>query len=521
MPAEQIVNQVFSSTDFLLKKREEKMLEVSKLAPQFAPVFKAGTPFSLSSEVTYMAIDGTESMDSRYDLLVFYAGAFGYAGKLIKGPGGRPLMGEESSIDIPTEISMAVPMHEGDVVDVLEAQSEVPSDFPPLLMELSELALARSVTLQGVDLLLMDRSLSLEYSHLSADSLSFLSSHQPIFLDPDLARIALYIIPSPNCPPRLGPQLAWWVMNELERGRGSWEEVAEGIGLPGKGELTREAISLLEAQTGLKIGGDGPSLQEKYIGLEGKLEAALGEALDHLLRPRGDHPLWKGDKWVNGGEIKLISLLTLRSLLKVSLDKKTLLIGIVKESSSTDFMSNVCAALRKRGRLSVDTPRMGTDVVYLSALSDALGLKPPWRTLEFDAHLHSESTPPGVFAKGYFRLVSSHLGRVFQYDRPFYSTPPVDDWVEGDEGWEGDGFSDRVISYLEPMGNEAIPEALGYNYPLFLADKKAKTVQAEARRAYLSAIDLELSKSGLPTLGGKYRDVRKYYEQMRRKSSIV
>ncbi len=77
-----------------------------------------------------------------------------------------------------------------------------------------------------------------------------------------------------------------------------------------------------------------------------------------------------------------------------------------------------------------------------------------------------------------------------------------------------------MLTYLEPMAKEAIPEALGYNYPLFLADKKAKTMQAEARRAYLSAIDLELSKVGLSPGAGKYRDMRKYYEQMRRRSVV-
>ncbi|MDP7976787.1 MAG: hypothetical protein RAK25_06640, partial [TACK group archaeon] len=130
------------------------------------------------------------------------------------------------------------------------------------------------------------------------------------------------------------------------------------------------------------------------------------------------------------------------------------------------------------------------------------------------------SVPARVFARGYVKLSSSSLSRVFGYDRPFYSIPPCDDWVEGNGDWGGDGYSDLVLTYLEPMAKEAIPEALGYNYPLFLADKKAKTMQAEARRAYLSAIDLELSRAGLPPGAGKYRDMRKYYEQMRRRSVV-
>ena len=518
MPTDEIVKRVFSSTDFLLKKREQRLQELSAYVEKLRFAFITREVVD-AKPLSYMAIDGTESVDSRYDLLVFYAGAFGYAGTLERDASGGLVMSEETTVDLPTEISMAIPMHEGDVADVTRKVDGSPADVPPLLMELSELALARAAVKTGdVGILLLDRSLSMEYSHLSTDVENFLRGHQSLFFDDATIGIALNAIPSRGATETLGPQLAWQVMNEFGRRRGSWSEISSALGLS-KPDLAREALSWLESASASGIAGKIDS-DRFLVGFEDRLEMGLDKALGKVLFNPEGHPLWKDGKWVEEGDIKLLSLLVLRSLLKLALEKNTLLIGITKESSSSDFIEGAFKMLALKKGVSEYSPNMGTDLAYLSTVSDMLGVHAPWRSLEFDAHFHGESVPAKVFARGYVKLSSSSLGRVFGYDRPFYSIPPRDDWVEGNGDWGGDGYSDLVLTYLEPMAKEAIPEALGYNYPLFLADKKAKTMQAEARRAYLSAIDLELSRAGLPPGAGKYRDMRKYYEQMRRRSVV-
>jgi len=45
------------------------------------------------------------------------------------------------------------------------------------------------------------------------------------------------------------------------------------------------------------------------------------------------------------------------------------------------------------------------------------------------------------------------------------------------------------------MALEVIPECLGHNYPLFLADKKAKYVLGEMKTAYLSTVAFEMANS--------------------------
>ncbi|MGC8633037.1 MAG: hypothetical protein ACP5UI_04795, partial [Thermoprotei archaeon] len=93
MPTDEIVKQVFSSTDFLLKKREQRLQELSAYVEKLRFAFIKREVVD-AKPLSYMAIDGTESVDSRYDLLVFYAGAFGYAGMLERDASGMLVMSE-------------------------------------------------------------------------------------------------------------------------------------------------------------------------------------------------------------------------------------------------------------------------------------------------------------------------------------------------------------------------------------------------------------------------------------------
>ena len=43
---------------------------------------QAGQKFFRNSKVSFVAIDGSESQDEHLDMLIFYVGAFGYAGQL-------------------------------------------------------------------------------------------------------------------------------------------------------------------------------------------------------------------------------------------------------------------------------------------------------------------------------------------------------------------------------------------------------------------------------------------------------
>src|SRR5487761_223716 len=82
-------------------------------------------------------------------------------------------------------------------------------------------------------------------------------------------------------------------------------------------------------------------------------------------------------------------------------------------------------------------------------------------------------------------------------------------------------ISQLALAILDSMGKEAIPEALGHNYPLFLADKRAKVAYEEATRSCVSAVDLEITKSRLDQqilFQGKFRTQRSGIESVRKKT---
>jgi len=128
--------------------------------------------------------------------------------------------------------------------------------------------------------------------------------------------------------------------------------------------------------------------------------------------------------------------------------------------------------------------------------------------------------------------VRSH---VFLYDRPCY--PQYDYQIKKPEiilrnrdvveetivptlhYLENASISDLVLGILCSMGYEPIPEAIGHNYPLFLADKKAKLLEKEASRACIAAVELEVARSRLDQqilYERKFREYRADIESARR-----
>ncbi|BBD72868.1 hypothetical protein HS1genome_1257 [Sulfodiicoccus acidiphilus] len=72
--------------------------------------------------------------------------------------------------------------------------------------------------------------------------------------------------------------------------------------------------------------------------------------------------------------------------------------------------------------------------------------------------------------------------------------------------WTKQLSAGQVFRLLRVMGNEPVPEALGYNYPLFLADKLAKFKRDKFKRT----MDFLLTRRQV-----RYRDFRRIVESAR------
>ena len=84
---------------------------------------------------------------------------------------------------------------------------------------------------------------------------------------------------------------------------------------------------------------------------------------------------------------------------------------------------------------------------------------------------------------------------------------------------KGSEMTNLAMAILVQMAKEVIPEAIGHNYPLFLADKKAKANLGQNREAYLAAVALEMSRSDLDQqvlFSSRFRDYRSKVEAGRK-----
>ncbi|MDA4117768.1 MAG: hypothetical protein OK455_05435 [Thaumarchaeota archaeon] len=297
--------------------------------------------------------------------------------------------------------------------------------------------------------------------------------------------------------------------------------------------------------------------------------AAL-EVADHIFNPKSDHPLRiksnDEEKWVTADDLDYLVLIFVLELTRRAWSKNLLPIGFIKDSGAAEFVKTVVPVLRNAGmaKLADNLPNFNSDKMLLQTNSvvNAASVPTPWHTADIDAAfrtmvpVHDAKLPPGearvrgayrnvvyperMFVKNYIQLWSSKndpsvRSHVFTFDRPAY--PRYDHWDdlllhnkdnEVDEkispvlNFRNESeMTNLAMSILFQMASEVIPEALGHNYPLFLADKKAKFVLQQNKEAYVGAVRFELAKSELDQqvlFSQRFRDYRSQVEARRRGS---
>ena len=297
------------------------------------------------------------------------------------------------------------------------------------------------------------------------------------------------------------------------------------------------------------------------------MHAALAVA-EHLFNPKSGHPLrvTKGgtDVWVTADDLDFLVLVFTRALTRQAWAERLLPVGFIKDTNAFEFINAVVPLLvnAKLIRPTRDFPNFNSDKMLFQTNSvvNAPDVPTPWHTPDIDAAFRTMAPqadgslgegaarvngafenviyPERVYVKTYIQLWSSEStpsvrSHVFTYDRPVYAG--YDHWDElvlhnkdGPADSEirpvlhlqrGSDLTNMVMAMLLEMGKEVIPEALGHNYPLFLADKKAKSILEETRQAYLGAVAIEMAKSDLDQqvlFSRKFRDYRSQIEGKRR-----
>ncbi len=296
-------------------------------------------------------------------------------------------------------------------------------------------------------------------------------------------------------------------------------------------------------------------------------EASLSLA-EHIFNPKDGHPLrvenrGKG-RWVTADDLDFLVLVFIHALTRIAWRDNILLVGFIKDTNAFELVKAVVPLLQNAGLTGPrrELPNFNSDKMLLQTNSvvNSSQVPTPWHSVEMDAafrtmapvtdHTLSKGQarvngaygnviyPERIFVKTYVQLWSSDItpsvrGHVFSIDRPAY--PEFDHWNElvlfnrdGKVDEEirpvlhfnkGSDMTNLLMAMLSEMGKEVIPEALGHNYPLFLADKKAKSVLDETRKAYIGAVKIEIAKSDLDQqvlFSRRFRDYRALIEGKRK-----
>jgi hypothetical protein len=301
--------------------------------------------------------------------------------------------------------------------------------------------------------------------------------------------------------------------------------------------------------------------------------------------PENKHPLiyeesGAGDvnkqiKWITSADLEYMTLIMIYALVRMAWEKNVLIIGMIKDTAAAELSKSIVPILQNAHKIHLSgtagciarLPNFNTDKQLLQIASVIKGqsVKAPWRTFEFDSCFrtiapmaadsvplkNNEATVKGayknvisaerIFVKSYIQLWQSEndlsvRSHVFSYDRPCYpgfDTPGelllhhidgnVEEEIQPMIHFDKDSeISHLVMDILCSMAQEVIPEALGHNYPLFLADKKAKSILGQMRSTYLSTVRFELANSEFDQqvlYEQKFRDFRSHIENSRRAKS--
>lgn len=624
---DRLIKIIQSSTRNLMSSFRNKTESLSKCSDDIQVLLRKGYDVETAKEtavklfgkqkVSFIAIDGTESQDKQLDMLIFYAGAFGYTGQLEFVKNGCSC-GEILEMGNMANVSTAIPIHEEDAsnvaAEITEGGVEVdPERLPSILMQFAEYYMAVKSLYQDPDLklVILDRTLAGEVGHLmwSVDEMlnerkCALQGIETEFgivspLDLELARM-LHPNDKLQIPVARSHLIKYAAINKLISlmGNGitsiSYEELLRKIDAKPQRleklvkDLAKfdERFSILKEDTHASNNYSVVIKQDIKDYWQRVFSAVMMVGRHIFDTPEDKHPLIyeesydvdvnKQKKWITSTDLEYMTLIMIYALVRMAWEKKVLIIGLIKDTAAAELSKAIVPVLQNANKIRLSgtagcigrLPNFNTDkqLLQIASIINGQSIKAPWRTFEFDscfrtiapmvaaksepfkkneakvkgAHKNVISTER-MFVKSYIQLWQSEnditvRSHVFTYDRPCYPgfdiqgelllrhldgnvEEEIQPIIHFDKDCE---ISHLVMDILCSMALEVIPEALGHNYPLFLADKKAKSILGQMRSAYLSTVALELANSEFDQqilYEQKFRDFRTRIENSRRERS--
>lgn len=490
-------------------------------------------------------VDGSMDFDERLQMILFYANATAYSCPF--------RVADHMTFDLRSayrdsklSASAAIPLWAEDLSSVSSNDLEIDIDLehsmekiPGSFMTLGELYLGY-VACERSRLLFLDRPVSGTYSAFARDArniikrgASNLTKWSP---GTPFSMLDMYLAVHLGSPrlavPTRNRFLHFALLKELVEGPASIEEFSSRLSV-GQAEAERAAkrlVRLDKRYDGAILADSVGSHMEIRDSVAGYWQRTLALSLDYAKQvfSRSRHPLaLKGDDFLTILDVNAVSLFLLQGLVERAVERKSLLVGIAKDTSATDIARSVLPFASSKGfiKLRESAPMLKNDRAFLALLSsENPEILTPWRTMGYDSAFSTMVEVGGelrsarkvvsrerLFVRAYFQLRTLRNDRrvrsqVFLFDRPYVhqvdslaarnfdvqersGVAKISAYFEGDAPSK---LSNMILQILALNDNPEVFEAFGHNQLLYLADKAVKAEVRMLRTSLRAVADLRV-----------------------------
>lgn len=543
----------------------------------------------LPSSGVAVGIDGSMDYDEVLEMLLFFVASAGYACEFNTKDGvpvfdlGNATRNEELTM------SAVVPLWREDLLNVAETTRALDTELdfrvnleriPFALMAMSELYLALKIIRgQRASILFLDRPFSATYPSLYRDigltlrrrraNLEGIQTSRGPVTKQDLM-LASIIGPGTFYVPKRRGFMHYAALQLLVNGEMKKSELASQLRISNSElgnvldrlrRLNQRFGSILIAKDdietiGLKEDAKNfwPRVEEATLNLVGRIFNPAVDVAHSLILPNGN--------WLSVIDLNSLNLFLLQLIMTEAYKHKALVIGIAKDTTSTDFTRSALPLALGKQQSSTPLPGLKSDKALLTIIStvNADKISTPWRTISYDAAhtttiMDQEKARLSAarqlisrelfFVRQYFQLRTftrdpEIRAPVFLFDRPFnpdFDYPmvfPVDA-LERQEpttlrlfmetNSQRSTLDDVCLLILSKCDNPEILEAYGHNQLLYLADKFVKHQVKMTKGTLLGVVDLELTplarKQKVFSIARRFRDLRAESESARRAAATT
>ncbi len=527
---------------------------------------------------TAIGIDGSMDQVESLEMLLFYVNAAAYSCDLDISQSGVTFDLRGARRENALGTTSAVPLWLEDCATVAATTGSQESEFDHMaalmnisfsLMLMAELTSARSsLSTRGVKVLFMDRPLSGSHHTLGRDVRQLLlKEHSPLELlygkglKRDLFLATALPVPGTAVVTH-GPYAMHAVLQRLSEGISFVDAFKELALDQAKGASLQEALFRRDRAYALfDKGSKEVILDRECMGFRERLDELANRVTGRLFSSE-EYPLRVDGEWLTTVELNAVNYILLWSLVDRARRDEILLLGLTKDTGSSDVSRSV---LGMSGVPDSLKPGMRHDRVMFSIIS-ATNPKicvPPWRSVGYDSCFstlaeNAESVSGKVprlraarkvasrerlFIRTYFQTRASsktaYRSPVFLLDRPYdeqFDRSGLIDFEYVERGGlqemkpylEREGFNEldnAVLLLLARSDNPEVFEAYGHNELLYLADKAVKADVKLMHGTLEGLVNLELTplarRENLFAIIRRYRDARSQMEAARESSSSV